>query len=391
MDSANTLSHVISASRSRYAQQILDGYSGFGFEDAALETEFRDTWRTMSMRKVRVALLLALVLTGIFSIYDLLIMPPEVLAAAQKVRAIIFAPLVICGLALARSNKYKRWLFPLAMLFAIIGGLSIVSIVLLSYSMGFDLAYEGLILVIMYIFFFCGLLTREAFVAAGVSVTVYIIGALALDYDSINLGQHALFLISSLTVGAAACWGLEYTVRGGFLRAQLLNEVAERDGLTSLNNRRYFDLSYEQLTKDCNLHGHSMGVMMLDIDHFKQHNDNNGHQYGDRVIQAVAEGLASGSSLRPTLLARYGGDEFVAVWTGSSMADVAAAVEQMRTAVDTVARRNLGSDKTVQTSAGLAWSYAPVHREGMLKASDDALYEAKTKGRNCLVSKQVET
>ena len=340
----------------------------------------------MSMRKIRIALLLALILTGIFSVYDFLIMPPDVLAAAQKVRAAIFAPLVICGLALARSNKYKRWLFPLAMIFSLVGGLSIVSIVLVAYSFGFDLAYEGLILVMMYIFFFCGLLTREAVIAAGTVVSVYLVGSIMLDYNAIDLGQHALFLVSALAVGASAAWGLEYTVRGGFLRAQLLNEVAERDGLTSLNNRRYFDLSYRQMVKGCNLHGHSIGVMMLDVDHFKSHNDEHGHQFGDRVIQAVAEGLASGAELRPALLARYGGDEFVAVWTGCAQEDLNEAVEQMRKAIAKVGRRNLNGATEIKTSAGLAWSYAPFGGDEMLKAADDALYEAKTQGRNRLVS-----
>lgn len=386
MENTHSLSDVISGSRSRYAQQILNGYSGFGFDDHELEIEFRNTWRSMSMRKVRIALLLALILTGIFSVYDFLIMPPEVLAAAQKVRAIIFAPLVICGLALVRSNKYKRWLFPLAMLFSIIGGLSIVSIVLLSYSMGFDLAYEGLMLVIMYIFFFCGLLTREAMISAGLVISLYTIGAIWIEYDAIMLGQHSLFLVSALTVGAAAAWGLEYTVRGGFLRAQLLNEVAERDGLTSLNNRRYFDLSYRQLIKDCNLHGHSVAVAMFDVDHFKTHNDQHGHQFGDRVIQAVAEGLASGSDTRPALLARYGGDEFVAVWTGHSSSDAVEAVQQMRDAVKKVAQRNLSIETKVKISAGLAWSYAPFDGEQMLKTADDALYKAKTEGRDRLVT-----
>jgi diguanylate cyclase (GGDEF)-like protein len=179
---------------------------------------------------------------------------------------------------------------------------------------------------------------------------------------------------------------LEYTVRGGFLRAQLLNEVAERDGLTSLNNRRYFDLSYRQLIKDCNLHGHSVAVAMFDVDHFKSHNDQHGHQFGDRVIQAVAEGLASGSETRPALLARYGGDEFVAVWTGHSSSDAIEAVQQMRDAVKKVAQRNLSIETKLKISAGLAWSYAPFEGEQMLKTADDALYKAKTEGRDRLVT-----
>lgn len=386
MNTADTLSQVISASHSRYAQQILNGHGGLRFDDRGLEIEFRNAWRTMSMRKVRIALVLALILTGVFSVYDYLIMPADVLAAAQKVRAIIFTPLVLCGLALARSNKYKNLLFPLAFLFAVVGCLSIVAIVLVAYSMNFDLAYEGLMLVVMYIFFFCGLLTREAVISACIVIGTYLVGAITLGYDQINLGQHTLFLVSALTVGGAAAWGLEYTVRGGFLRAQLLNEVAERDGLTSLNNRRYFDLAYRQTVLECNQRGHSLGVMMLDIDHFKSHNDSQGHAFGDRVIQAVAEGLASGSELRPSLLARYGGDEFVAVWVGAAEAEISVAIEQMRKAVQIVAEHDIGTDTKIGTSAGLAWSYAPFDGTDMLKAADEALYQAKANGRNQLVS-----
>ncbi len=133
---------------------------------------------------------------------------------------------------------------------------------------------------------------------------------------------------------------------------------------------------------------------MMDIDHFKSYNDQLGHLAGDDCLCRVAEALTA-SALRPMdLVARYGGEEFVAVLALASLDEALVVADRMRDAISVLKEPHPGSRfDRVTISAGVA-SCVPVQSlvyEDLLRMADEALYQAKAFGRNCVVYKDGET
>ncbi len=166
-------------------------------------------------------------------------------------------------------------------------------------------------------------------------------------------------------------------------RAAQLLELAQRDPLTQLYNRRAGYELFEARLDDCRRQQLSMPVVMLDIDHFKQINDRNGHLAGDQVICQLAQ-LISGMLTGDEHLFRWGGEEFLLLLPGMNASEACTRVDGMRTSLkeqgcDTVDGRCLD----VTFSAGI--SVFPEDGESireLVHVADAALYEAKGAGRD---------
>jgi diguanylate cyclase (GGDEF)-like protein len=170
------------------------------------------------------------------------------------------------------------------------------------------------------------------------------------------------------------------------LKSDMLEELSMYDGLTNIPNRRFFDERFEQLYKECVRDKNSLSVMMLDIDYFKAYNDNYGHGKGDEALKKVASALLN-TLKRPTdFLARYGGEEFVVLLKDISNEDILFMAKSLLEAVEELnIEHNYSSTQPYITlSIGVALKNKDVNipKEDLLKAADDALYEAKAQGRN---------
>jgi diguanylate cyclase (GGDEF)-like protein len=157
-------------------------------------------------------------------------------------------------------------------------------------------------------------------------------------------------------------------------RAATYRDLAFRDPLTGLPNRRAFDDELLVLTQDGGVAG---ALLMIDVDGFKTVNDEQGHQAGDRVLQAI--GRAIGDSVRPgDTVARFGGDEFAVLLPRSTAANAREVGDRIRSAVAAAV------EPAVSVSVGVAeLEHDP--RLGVL-AADTALYEAKAAGRDRVVA-----
>jgi len=167
---------------------------------------------------------------------------------------------------------------------------------------------------------------------------------------------------------------------------RLLHDKAVRDALTGLYNRRYLEESLDREVSRAKRSGLPIGVMMIDIDHFKRVNDTFGHAAGDAVLRAVGQHILS---LRrgEDILCRYGGEEFVLVMTHAQPRAVWERAEALREGVQGLkiehGDRQIGA---ISVSIGIAM--LPDHGDSgraVLQAADSALYEAKRAGRNCVV------
>jgi two-component system cell cycle response regulator len=161
-------------------------------------------------------------------------------------------------------------------------------------------------------------------------------------------------------------------------------ELALRDSLTGLHNRRY---ALHELDRILSNPGQNVGVMMLDLDHFKQINDLHGHMTGDLVLRIVAQRLL-GALRSCDLLARMGGEEFLVALPDTLPQQALECGERLRHVIaDTpikIADEML--DLTVTLSIGIAVSTDDTKTaETLIKCADAALYDAKNRGRNRVV------
>lgn len=167
-----------------------------------------------------------------------------------------------------------------------------------------------------------------------------------------------------------------------------LAEMAFTDALTGLRNRRFFNESFEREFASVKRYGRQLALLLIDFDHFKRINDSYGHGFGDLVLADSAKALLS-LVRSADLVARYGGEEIVALLPDTDVIGGTILAERMRRIVSEIPfRSEKGEPVTVTLSIGLACQGGTGGFDGpteFLSAADAALYRAKNAGRNQVV------
>jgi len=159
------------------------------------------------------------------------------------------------------------------------------------------------------------------------------------------------------------------------------------DPLTSLANRKSFDLAIEDAVRESGATGEQLSLMMIDIDYFKQFNDVFGHLTGDQVLRLVALSIkqnVKGSDLA----ARYGGEEFAVILPSTSLLQALAVADHIRRTVMSkeLMKRSTGEYLgRVTISVGVASCLAGEHARSLIERADGCLYAAKRQGRNRVI------
>lgn len=167
---------------------------------------------------------------------------------------------------------------------------------------------------------------------------------------------------------------------------QRLRESNRRDALTGLFNRKHFREVFEHQLHHANEHRQSLGVLLIDLDHFKDVNDTHGHLAGDECLRWLGRTLHDSLVEHGALMARFGGEEFVAVIPdieGDRLLNVA---EILRLRICGEPVRYAGNNIRLSASIG-AFLLRPgtgIGADDALHRADDALYAAKNRGRNCV-------
>jgi two-component system, cell cycle response regulator len=162
-----------------------------------------------------------------------------------------------------------------------------------------------------------------------------------------------------------------------------MSESAMRDGLTRAYNKRYFGERIESELQYALRHDAPLSLVFFDIDHFKQINDDRGHQAGDQVLVQLAT-LATSMLAEDEVFARYGGEEFAVIARGLDAAAALALAERIRASVETHPFVFAGGPIPVTISVGVATApgLGIVTTVDLVARADEALYAAKGAGRN---------
>ncbi|WP_243089403.1 GGDEF domain-containing protein [Thermus neutrinimicus] len=164
-------------------------------------------------------------------------------------------------------------------------------------------------------------------------------------------------------------------VKEGYLEAQM---DAYTDPLTGLRNRRYLDLVLERELFRVRRYGRPLSLMILDLDHFKQVNDRYGHPVGDRVLETLAHCL-EGQLRQSDRAVRLGGEEFAILLAETPLAQAVRLAGRVRQAV---AALKVPPVAGLSVSIGVAEARPEDSPLSLLKRADEALYQAKRRGRN---------
>jgi len=208
-----------------------------------------------------------------------------------------------------------------------------------------------------------------------------------------NLVRSALFVLMVIVALLLCTAALIRQIRHGQrTEAELRNahaalqKLAMQDSLTGLANRRQMDAALPDEIGRARRNGRPLGLIMLDIDHFKRFNDLYGHPAGDECIKAVGQAVLGCVGRTADLVVRYGGEELLVLLPESDAAGTRKVAERILDAVRGLAIPHAGNDVGVVTiSAGLhVWqnSQGNVLAQHLVHAADQALYQAKSAGRN---------
>jgi diguanylate cyclase len=165
-----------------------------------------------------------------------------------------------------------------------------------------------------------------------------------------------------------------------------LREYSQRDPLTGVYNRRHFREAFEQALEARKDHGLPLALLLLDLDHFKRINDTYGHLAGDDCLHFAARSMEDVVVPRGGLVARFGGEEFVAVLPGTDSQEALQVAEAVRLRIQQTPVSTGGHSIRLSASIGVhtvqnGHQAAP---EDVIRIADEALYRAKDDGRNCV-------
>lgn len=165
---------------------------------------------------------------------------------------------------------------------------------------------------------------------------------------------------------------------------EILAQLSITDGLTRLHNHRFFQDQLAREIKRCERTGEPLGMVLVDIDDFKQLNDSYGHATGDEVLVRIA-GLMNEAIRESDFLARYGGEEFAILTTGTDLKGAITLAEKIRLRIANETWLCSEGQETIGVTVSMGIASYRGERKAFFRDADRALYQAKDMGKNCVV------
>ncbi|MDB6141915.1 MAG: hypothetical protein JWP80_959 [Pseudomonas sp.] len=245
---------------------------------------------------------------------------------------------------------------------------------------------EGMMLIQMAIFFPIGYSYRNS-LYLGIATLLITYGAVSLSIPaslSVQFHVSLVYLVVASFAAGLAGYCQEQSMRTLFLAKKKLRCMANIDGLTQLNNRRTFDLLLPRTLQEAQREGTRVALIVLDLDHFKAYNDLYGHPAGDSALQSIATVLSSFPRRELDFTARLGGEEFALVLRNPDETFLTDTCEGIRRQIQSyLAIEHLKNPLKVMTaSLGAGFSLPGDTPTTLYQRADEALYRAKSKGRN---------
>jgi diguanylate cyclase (GGDEF)-like protein len=372
----------------------LSAYSRF----PKLEQQFRELFLSQNQARATVSTAIYLALIAIVTAVNLFgniaPLPEAELRTVFALRLGVACPALILILCAIEFKPLQRVYQPLVASAALVLGISVMSISAISAASGIPQFQMGDVLVVIYSCLFLGLLIQYVIGLACALVAAFLGIGILVGVAPADLSFAAAVIVTTALMAVLSAARLERLVRTNLIEKRTLNEIAERDGLTGLFNRRKFDFLVRQLWEQAKRDNQRLQLLFVDIDNFKSYNDVYGHQAGDECIRRVARVVDRAAKRPLDFCARYGGEEFVVVLYGPSATDLCVVAEQIRAHVVKEGIPHSGSsvEPVITVSVGSAAVVPNARRSlsGLIQQADESLYAAKQAGRNLVVHEDVD-
>lgn len=330
------------------------------------------------------------------------LMVPDQYDLGLRLRLFAFTPATVIGVFLITKVPYpalREWSMVVSGMVACI----INTTLCVSSSDALAGPYlVGLTMVVV----FANTVAQMRFVQAAVldvfAVACFAGGMVAIGSTPLEIAiPAALTLVSSVVFTLYGCYTLERDQRHNWLmhlREQLLldeiakanahlDTVSRSDMLTEVANRRHFDEFLQVVWARAKEDGSEVSIMMVDVDHFKAFNDRYGHPEGDACLKEIASTLKRRLRRPGDLIARFGGEEFIAILANTPLSTATGAAERVRKGIENLNRLHAASSThavvTVSVGVACAKPNSPhASPAQLIAAADAALYQAKSRGRN---------
>jgi diguanylate cyclase (GGDEF)-like protein len=371
------------------AEQRRTGLSRLRFT-RFVEEEFRQHYAALNYPKVRPLLVLATLAVIVVTVFG--IARNDISAVTATFGLAVMIPLLTAAL-LASYQPERHYLYqPLLTGSVLCIGLIVTSVTLRASLHGTPFYFAAEVAWIFIVWLILGLLFWYAAGAAMTISAAYVWGLVHWNFGY----QEALFstvmLFGVNAIGALCCFQYEVTTRQAFRDTGILEDMAERDGLTGLYNRRAYNHYMERIWRQSRREQGQLTIMMIDIDNFKAYNDLYGHQAGDDALKRVAEVIAMGAQRPLDFAARFGGEEFALVLYCPANEFGRDLPEHIRHKVEALAIAHAESSAssllTVSIGVSIVTPGAERSLAGAIQMADEALYQAKEEGRNRVVVKE---
>ncbi len=378
-------------SSSASVRHLRDGFGLLQFADPILEQSFTSHHLQGARTRVQIHLLLSIALVmGLVCIDD------YVLHRIHGLQLLLVRFLAIgsllAGVALtAKKRWYERYYAQaIRVLVPVFGACAVANALIDQPGVSF---FAAIVLVVFAIYLLVGLLFVAALCSGMSILAMYLLGAGAMGLPHNELIYNGSILLFTNVLCATASYNFERLIRASFLEAHLLNDMANRDGLTSIYNRRAFDEHAGRLWQQALREHRNVALLLIDIDHFKAYNDYYGHQVGDQCLQQVARTLSVACRRPMDFAARYGGEEFAVVLYDAHRDYATEAANRIQTELRQLAIDHPASAaRQLTVSIGAACVMPETGRTvyECLQLADEALYAAKEAGRDRVVVKDTE-
>ncbi len=367
---------------SPYAHELRRGMSLLRFAPA-LERQYVRTHLIRVRLRVRVWVLLGL---GLAALYTAIHVSQ---AGIYNLGALLCAALLALDLVavwVAFGPHFERSYLRFAWLYVPLSGCAATLFITQAVSAG---RFEQLVLLattLVSVFFLSGALLRTTALTALLMLATFVGSGLLFGLGPELITGVLGLLGLTACVGAIVGWDIEKSYRMSFLESGLIGELAERDSLTGLKNRRAFDDHLAMVWQYGLRQRCSVALLLIDVDAFKRYNDRHGHQAGDEALRRVARLVGAYARRSLDFAARYGGEEFVIVLYDVSPVAVSHLAERLCRAVEQLRIPHADSPvaPVVTASIGAAVMRPAPGKEParLFELADKALYTAKRSGRN---------
>jgi diguanylate cyclase (GGDEF)-like protein len=353
-----------------------------------LEAEYRLSRRDTDRRWARMSLIVALSTVLGFAVIDHWVLPGPRIARSDFVRFALHLPLVLTMLVLTRDKYFDRWYQVCIQIAAPLFGLGTVLMATQASPEQLSLISARLVLAAFFFYFMLTLTLAAALRTTAILMGAYAIVAIAGAIAPHEATYQLWTLFCANLIGAAGCYALERANRMAFLDRRRLAHVALHDGLTGLLNRAALEDQVRKLYQQAARDRAAISVVLVDIDHFKAYNDRYGHQAGDQCLRSVACAVRDAARRRPLdLVARYGGEELIAVLFGADRAHAENVARGVLESVRELRIPHLGSTTRPYVTASVGAATLSVgcseySHDLAVQMADRALYAAKAYGRD---------